>query len=72
MGGSESKATVLERTIQKFKTGLGGDNGVKMKRSVRSNGPLWGRVAPREHPEPKHSGNSLCRRAGTPGSMSAY
>lgn len=31
MGGSESKATVLECRIKNFKKGLGGDCGVKMK-----------------------------------------
>ena len=31
MGGSESKATVLECMIKNFKKGLGGDYGVKMK-----------------------------------------
>ena len=31
MGGSESKATVLECRIKNFKKGLGGDYGVKMK-----------------------------------------
>ena len=31
MGGSESKATVLEGTIKNFKKGLGGDYGVRMK-----------------------------------------
>ena len=31
MGGSESKATVLECMITNFKKGLGGDYGVKMK-----------------------------------------
>ena len=31
MGGSESKATVLEFMIKNFKKGLGGDYGVKMK-----------------------------------------
>ena len=42
MGGSESKATVLECMIKNF-NGFGGDYGVKMTStySVRSNGPLW-------------------------------
>ena len=31
MGGSESKATVLECMIKNFEKGLGGDYGVKMK-----------------------------------------
>ena len=31
MGGSESKATVLEGRIKNFKKGLGGDFGVKMQ-----------------------------------------
>ena len=31
MGGSESKATVLECMIKNFKKGLGGDYRVKMK-----------------------------------------
>ena len=31
MGGSESKATVLEGTIKNFKKGLGGDYGLQMK-----------------------------------------
>ena len=31
MGGSESKAAVLECMIKNFKKGLGGDYGVKMK-----------------------------------------
>ena len=31
MGGSEYKATVLERMIKNLKKGLGGDYGVKMK-----------------------------------------
>ena len=31
MGGSESKATVLEYMIKNFKKGFGGDYGVKMK-----------------------------------------
>ena len=30
MGGSESKATVLESVIKNLKKGLGGDYGVKM------------------------------------------
>ena len=47
MGGSESKATVLERMIKNVKKGFGGDYGVKISLttstySVRSNGPLWG------------------------------
>ena len=31
MGGSESKATVLECMVKNLKKGLGGDYGVKMK-----------------------------------------
>ena len=31
MGGSESKAAVLECIIKNLKTGFGGDSGVKMK-----------------------------------------
>ena len=31
MGGSESKAAVLECIIKNLKTGFGGDYGVKMK-----------------------------------------
>ena len=38
MGGSESKATVLECMIKNFKKGLGGDYGVKMTP------PLWQKV----------------------------
>ena len=45
MGGSESKATVLECMIKNLKKGFGGDYGVKMTPtstySVRSNGPPW-------------------------------
>ena len=46
MGGSESKATVLECMIKNLKKGFGGDYGVKMTLtastySVRSNGPVW-------------------------------
>ena len=31
MGGSESKATVLEYMIKNLKEGFGGDHGVKMR-----------------------------------------
>jgi len=78
MGGSESKATVLECMIKHLKKGFGGDYGVKMKPNHLH--ILWGRMAhcgsrmaTREHHELKKSGSSLyssLRRARTPGSIS--
>ena len=77
MGGSESKATVLECMIKNLKNGFGGDYGVKMTStySVRSNGHPWEQDGTREHHELKNSGSSLYsshRRARTPGSIPIY
>ena len=80
MGGSESKATVLECRIKNLKKGLGGDYEVKMKPNhlhilCEVEWPLWEQDGIREHHELKNSGSSLYRshrRARTPGSISTY
>ena len=80
MGGSESKATVLECMIKHLKRGLGGDYEVKMTPNrlhilCEVEWPCGSRMATREHPELKNSGSSLYsshRRARTPGSISIY
>ena len=63
MGGSESKATVLECMIKNLKKGFGGDYGVKMKPNhlhILCEGqmaPYGSRMATREHHELKNSGS---------------
>ena len=81
MGGSESKATVLECMIKNFKKGLGGDYGVKrMPNCLRicyeverpSVGVGW---PPEGTTDLKNSGSCLYnshRRAGTPRLISIY
>ena len=80
MGGSESKATVLECMIKNFKKGLGGDYGVKMKPNrlhilCEVEWPPMGVGWPPENTmnlkivEAVYSSH---RRARTPGSISIY
>ena len=81
MGGSESKATVLEYMIKILKKGFGGDYGVKMKLNCLricyeverpSVGVGW---PPEGTTDLKNSGSCLYnshRRAGTPRLISIY
>ena len=74
MGGSESKATVLECMIKNLKKGLGGDYGVKMKPN-RLHMLCEVERPPEDTMNLKISGSSLYsshRRARTPGSISIY
>ena len=72
MGGSKSKATVLECMIKNSKKGFGVDYGVKMTpnhlhRLCEVEAPCGNMMATREHHELRNSGSSLySRRARTP------